>query len=143
MGSLMRRYLAIAFIALFAAPLAHADTAAYMAQQLARYEKYAGAPVDEFPLIDLWQWQVVGKQNLVVWSTINKAYLLTVDKPCPRLEWTRAIGLTQNTNMHVTRRFDSVHFEHRSCRIVQIRPIDYTALRADEQAAKNAKPEPQ
>jgi hypothetical protein len=135
----MRYSLAFAIIALVAITPVRADTSAYMAQQLARYQKYAGAPVEDFPIIDLWQWQVVGKEKIVVWPTINTAYLITVDKPCPRLEWTRGLSITQNMSMHVTRRFDSVNFEHQRCRIAEIRPIDYKALRADEKAAKAGK----
>lgn len=137
----MRYRLVFAVIAGFAAVSAHADTAAYMAQQLAHYQKYAQAPVEDFPIVELWQWQVVGKEKLVLWSAINKAYLVTVDKPCPRLEWTRALSITQNSSMHLTRRFDTVNFEHQRCRIAEIRPIDYKALRADEKAAQALKAE--
>lgn len=136
----MRYLIAIATVALSLVTLpARADTAAYLAQQLVRYEKYAGAPIGRFPMISLWQWQVVGPEKLVLWPEINKAYLVTVQKPCTRLEWTRAIGITQNTSMYVDGKFDAVVFDHQNCRIQEIRPIDYKALQRDEKAAKQTK----
>ncbi len=133
----MRYLIAFAAVALTLVTLStRADTPAYEAQQLAKYEKYAGAPIERFPMISLWQWQVVGPEKLVLWSQINKAYLVTVEKPCTRLEWTRAIGITQNTSMSVDGKFDAVVFDHQNCRIQEIRPIDYKALQRDEKAAK-------
>ncbi|MBS0570169.1 MAG: hypothetical protein JSS28_06160 [Proteobacteria bacterium] len=131
----MRHIPMLAIVALCVALPAHADTAAYMAQQLARYEKYALAPVARFPMVSLWQWQVVGKEKVVVWSAINTAYLVTVYKPCINLDWARGIGITQNTSMHVDARFDSIVFDHQNCRIEKIQPLDYKALLRDEKAA--------
>ncbi|MBU6198913.1 MAG: hypothetical protein KGI64_05230 [Xanthomonadaceae bacterium] len=135
----MRNIITFAIVALCAAIPARADTAVYMAQQLAHYQKYAQAPVERFPMVSLWQWQVVGKDKVVVWPTINTAYLITVYKPCINLDWARGIGITQNTSMHVDAKFDSIVFDHQNCRIQEIRPIDYKALRADENSAKAAK----
>lgn len=137
----MRNLITFAIVALCAALPARADTAAYMAQQLARYQKYAQAPVANFPMVSLWQWQVVGKEKLVVWSGINTAYLITVSKPCINLDWARGIGITQNTAMHVDAKFDSIVFDHQNCRIEQIQPLDYKALKRDEKAAKGDKPQ--
>ena len=64
----MRNLIILPIIALCAASPARADTAAYMAQQLARYQKYAQAPVERFPMVSLWQWQVVGKHDVVLVS---------------------------------------------------------------------------
>ena len=131
----MRFLLPIAVAALLVTGLARADTAAYQAQQLAKYEKFAGAPVNEFPMFSLWQWQIVGPEKVVVWPTVNTAYMLTVDKPCSRLQWTNALGVTQTQSMKVSTRFDFVTFEHQRCRIVEIQPIDYKAMRKDDAAA--------
>ena len=131
----MRFLLPFAVAALLVTGLAHADTAAYMAQQLTKYEKYAGPSVPEFTMFSLWQWQTVGPEKVVVWPTINTAYLLTVDKPCNRLEWANALGVTQTQSMKVSTRFDFITFEHQRCRIVEIQPIDYKAMRKDDTAA--------
>jgi hypothetical protein len=137
----MRNLMTFAIIALCAAMPAQADTPAYMAQQLARYQKYAQAPVDRFPMVSLWQWQVVGKFDVVVWTGVSTAYLITVEKSCNNLDWARGIGIVQNTSMHVDAKFDSIVFDHQNCRITQIRPLDYKALQRDEKAAKDDKPQ--
>ncbi len=137
----MRFTIAFVVLSLLVAGFAHADTAAYQAQQLARYQKYAGAPVNDFPMVSMYQWQVVGPEQLVVWPTINTAYLLTVAKPCVRLQWTNGLMVTQQMSMKVTNKFDFVAFEHQRCKIDEIRPIDYKAmLKADkaEKAGKSA-----
>ena len=137
----MRNIFLLAIAATCAALPAHADTAAHMAKELARYQKYAQPPVDRFPMLNIWQWQVVGKDKLVVWPTINTAYLLTVLTPCLRLEWTQSIGITQNTAMHVDRHFDSIVFDHQNCRISKIQPLDYKALLRDEKGARAGMPQ--
>jgi hypothetical protein len=135
-GAAMRKPILSVIVALCAALPAHADTAAYMAQQLARYQKYTQAPVERFPMVGLWQWQVVGKDKVVVWTGVATAYLITVEKSCVNLDWARGIGITQNTAMHVDAKFDAIVFDHQNCRITQIQPLDYQALRRDEKAAK-------
>ena len=111
--------------------LAYADTQAYEKQELMRYQKYAGAPVNEFTMFELFRWQVVGPEKLVAWSTIRDAYLITVDKPCVRLEWTNGLSLTQAQKWKVSKSFDFVEFEKQRCKIMEIRPIDLVALRKD------------
>ena len=132
----MRNIIALTVLVACAVVPAHADTAAHMARELARYEKYTQPPVDRFPMINLWSWQVVGKTKVVVWSRLNTAYLITVHKPCVNLDWTNALGITQNSSMHVDAKFDAIVFDHQNCRIERIEPIDYAALKRDEKAAR-------
>ncbi|HET8941373.1 MAG TPA: DUF6491 family protein [Rudaea sp.] len=132
---MMRTVCALALGAVCFSSLVHADTAAYQAKQLAKFERYAGPPIDQFSMTSLYQWQVVGAQNVVVWPTINTAYLLTVEKPCTLLRWTNALGISQEMSMKVTQKFDFVAFDHQRCPISKIQPIDYKALRSDERKA--------
>jgi hypothetical protein len=111
--------------------VAYADTPEYEKQELMRYQKYAGAPVNEFSMFELFRWQVVGPEKLVAWSTIRDAYLITVDKPCIRLEWANGLSLTQAQKWKVSKSFDFVEFEKQRCKIMEIRPIDLAALRKD------------
>lgn len=108
-----------------------ADTRAYEKQELARFQRYAGEPVAQFPMFELWQWQVVGADRVVVWSTIHDAYLLRLDKACNNLEWTQALSLTQEMTQKVTQKFDFVVFRDQRCKIDEIRPIDYKAMLKD------------
>lgn len=120
---------------------AQADTRAYEKEELARFQRYAGQPVDEFPMFELWQWQVLGPNTLVVWSTIHDAFLLRVDKTCNNLEWTHGLSVTQEMRMKVSNKFDFVVFRDQRCKITEIRPIDYKAMLKDGHAAEPPKKE--
>lgn len=111
-----------------------AQTREVQERNLAEYLEYAGAPIDHFRFWRLTGWELVGPRQLVVWPGLTEAYLLTVDPPCPDLEWAKTIGLTSNAHT-VTARFDSVDVGREKCRIAEIRPIDYERYRADRRGA--------
>ncbi len=115
-----------------------ADTHEHQADELARFKQYAGAPVEDFRMVDVFQTQIVGDWNVVVWPTINTAYLITVDKTCAKLEWAKGFAVTQETSMKVTKTFDFITFDHQRCKIVEIRPVDYKAMLNDDKAKKPA-----
>jgi hypothetical protein len=102
------------------------------AAQRARYEAYAGAPVNQFTWIGGYNsWAPVGTNELVVWTTPFQAYLIKVAPPCDNLEFVNRIGLTSTANT-VYARFDSVKVDHGwRCPIQEIRPIDYRRMRQD------------
>lgn len=115
---------------------AFADTHAHQMDELARFKQYAGLPVDEFKMVDVFQTQIVGDKNVVVWPAINVAYLITVDKPCLKLEWATGFAVTQETSMKVTKAFDFVTFDNQRCKIIEIRPVDYKAMLKDDKDKK-------
>jgi len=121
---------AIALASVFAVP-AIAQTRATQQQNLERFEKYAGAPIDEFDFWSLYKWQLVGPEKVVVWSTINDAYLITVAKPCPGLEFAQGIGVTSKQRRIVSRKFDYVTYGNGRCQIMEIRPLDYRQMLKD------------
>ena len=116
-----------------------AQTRETQQRNLERYLPFTGAPIDEFSFWSLYQWELVGPDKVVVWSTVKNAYLLTVMQPCSKLEWARAIGVTSNQRHVVSRTFDFVTVDGERCKIAQIRPIDYAAMRkqAREDKAKS------
>lgn len=122
---------AIAIASLVAAPAAIADTRATQQKNLERFEKYAGDPIEEFDFWSLYKWQLVGPEKVVVWSTINDAYLITVAKPCPGLEFAGGIGVTSKQRRIVSRKFDYVTYGNGRCQIMEIRPIDYKQMLKD------------
>lgn len=122
---------AIVLASVVAAPAAVAQTRATQEQNLERFEKYAGAPVDEFDFWSLYKWQLVGPEKVVVWSTISDAYLITVAKPCAGLEFARGIGVTSKQRHIVSRKFDDVTYGNGRCHIAEIRPIDYKQMLKD------------
>ena len=117
---------------------AFADTREHQADELARFKQYAGAPVDDFRMVDVFQTQIVGDWNVVVWPTITTAYLITVDKTCSNLQWAKGFAVTQETSMKVTKTFDFITFDHQRCKIAEIRPVDYKAMLKDDKAKKPA-----
>lgn len=126
-----RQWVAGILLALTLVAGAHADTRETMQKNLARYEKYLGDPVDQFQFWTLYKWQLVGPTKVVVWSTINDAYLVTVEDPCPDLEWANTIALTSKQSHFVSAKFDSVTFGKGQCQIKQIQPIDYKRMLKD------------
>jgi hypothetical protein len=100
------------------------------ASRLEQIERHAGAPVDDFRLWQLQRWERLGPYKLLVWTRINEAWLLTVQKPCSGFEFANAITLTSTLN-RVHRRFDALKFEHQTCRIDEIRPVDGKALKRE------------
>jgi hypothetical protein len=112
----------------FLPSLAQADTRAHEREELARFRQFAGAPIDEFHMVDLFRTQVVGPENVVVWSTIKNAYLIKVDQPCRQLEWTTGFSVSRAQKWTVSRKFDFVDAGRDHCRILEIRPIDLAAM---------------
>lgn len=117
------------------ANFSHADTRETQRMHLDEYTPYLEAPVDEFPFWSLYKWQLVAPDKVVVWSTINDAYLVTVAEPCAGLEWARDIGVTSQQPRRISRRFDYVTFGRERCHIEQIRPIDSARMRQDRRGA--------
>lgn len=113
-----------------------AQTRKTQQENLERFEKYAGAPVDQFQFWSLYKWQLVGPTKVVVWPTINEAYLLTVNEPCPGLEWANTIGVTSKEGHLVSSKFDFVTYGKGQCQISEIRPIDYKTMLKDGPDAK-------
>jgi len=101
------------------------------------YTDYAGEPVKSFYLgtgsAD--GWHAVSKDQLVVWSGINKAYLLTVEGYCPDLEFANTIALTSMGN--TVDKFDKVIVGRDRCFIREIRPVDVKQMKADRKVMRD------
>jgi hypothetical protein len=74
---------------------------------------------------------VVGPEHVVLWSTVKDAYLVRVELPCNRLEWTHGLSVTQRMRQTVSRKFDFIAFAGERCAISQIRPVDYERMLKD------------
>jgi hypothetical protein len=100
-------------------------------EQLERYLKYAAPAVDRITYLGHYSgWQSLSSTQLVVWTGINDAYLISVRPPCENLQFANRIGLT-STGSTVYARFDSVLVRHWKCQIEEIRPVDYLRMRQD------------
>jgi hypothetical protein len=100
--------------------------------QRARYEAYAGPPVEQFTWLGRYDsWQPIGTNEVVVWTTPFQAYLIKVAPPCDNLQFVNRIGLTSTANT-VSARFDFVKVGRQwRCPIQEIRPVDYQRMRQD------------
>lgn len=127
--------LAAAALLASCAGLQHQDAA-----RAARYNAYAGQPVDHFTwLIQHRGWTAISDNQLIAWADANRPYLITVAQPCPNL-WFDAGGITSTLD-EVHARTNFVLAAGRYCTIQSIRPIDYSRMRHDlqRQAAADRK----
>ena len=106
----------------------------------ARYAAYAGEPLDRITWMGRFDsWESLGNNQLLVFTTPNDAYLLSVTPPCTDLPFVQHIALTSTSNT-VSARLDSVIVNNWRCQIAQIRKVDYARMRADlRQEAEAAK----
>lgn len=111
--------------------------------ELQRYLNHAGEPVDSFSVFGhVSGWNSLDDKRLVVWTGVNDAYLISVDDTCLNLEFAQTIGLTSAVGTRVHTDFDYVRFndgfQGQRCRITEIRPVDYKAVKDERKAEKEA-----
>lgn len=129
--------LALVLLTLLLGACAHAErTRERDAQALEEFEQFAGAPIrriHHFTAVD--RWRSFNDHQIVIWIGVNRAYLLTLQKPCFDLHRQLAIRVT-GSNGFIDANFDRVEFEQQRCRIMEIREIDEKARKAARRAAK-------
>jgi hypothetical protein len=118
-------------IALLAGALSSgcASTLAKMNGPKLNYSEYAGEPVKSFYMNNFDGWSAVSKDQLVVWSGINQAYLITVNGYCPDLQFANTIAVTSTAN--TVDRFEKVIVGRDRCLISEIRPLDVKQMKED------------
>jgi hypothetical protein len=119
-----------------AAPAVAQQTSSESAE-LARYQKYAGAPVDHVHYFQTNGFEYLAPDKVAVWFGVNKLYLLTVETPCNDLAFANGIGLTARNNM-LYRNSDFVTFGAQRCKIVKIEPVDELKMKQDRAKEKQA-----
>ncbi|MCS6947203.1 MAG: DUF6491 family protein [Steroidobacteraceae bacterium] len=98
-----------------------------------RYRQYAGEPIERFTAFDITGWTPVSRNELVVWTGVNDAYLVKVWDTCRDLQFAERIGVTRTANS--VSKFESVRVGRDRCPINEIRPIDVKQMKADRAAA--------
>lgn len=106
---------------------------------LARYQKYAGAPVDKVSYFQIDGFEYLAPDRLAIWFGVNKLYLLTVQTPCTNLAYANAIGLTSKNNVLYSN-FDFVTFRHQRCKVLKIVPVNELKMKQDAAKDKQAAP---
>jgi hypothetical protein len=127
----------VLLLAGFVAVPALAQQTASERADLARYQKYAGAPVDHVRYFTIEGFQYLAPDKLAIWFGVNKLYLLTVQTPCTNLAFANAIGLTSRNNMLYSN-FDFVAFRHQRCKVLKIVPVDELKMKQDAERAASA-----
>lgn len=103
-----------------------------------RYQDYAGAPVDSMDTMGrISGWSAVSRDQLVLWTGVNEAWLVKVWSTCRDLEFANSVAV-KRSGIKVTK-FDQVLVGEERCQISEIRPVDIKQMKADRAAAK-AKP---
>jgi hypothetical protein len=98
----------------------------------ARYNAYAGQPVDHFTwMLQHRGWAAINSNQLIAWSDANSPYLITVIQPCPDL-MLNAGGITSTLD-EVHAHTNYVIADGRHCEIQTIRPIDCPRMQRDLQ----------
>jgi hypothetical protein len=101
---------------------------------LGLYARYAGAPVEDFTAFHLDNWEAVGRNQLVLWTGFDKAYLLQVWDTCPDLNFAHLIGVTKTG--YTISRLDVIRVDGSRCPIAKIQPIDMKKMKEDRAAGK-------
>ena len=96
---------------------------------LSRYEPYLGQPVDRFTAFRYDSWQPISRNQLVLRTTFNDAYLLTLMGSCPDLPFANTVRLTSTGSSVST--YDKVIVRGVQCPIKTIQPIDIEQMRED------------
>jgi hypothetical protein len=105
------------------------------------YTDYAGEPVKSFYMNNFDGWTVVSKDQVVIWSGMNKAYLLTLTGYCPDLQQANAIAVTSTGN--TVDRFEKVIVGRDRCLINEIRPLDTKQMKEDRKLMREQMKKPQ
>jgi hypothetical protein len=102
-----------------------------------KYTDYAGDPVDTVRTLGAVNgWTPVSRTQLVIWTGVNEAWLLTVWDSCRDLTFANSISVTQS-GRQITK-FDRVLVGEERCAITEIRPVDVKQMKADRKAVKAA-----
>lgn len=131
----MKTLLALALTAVVASGCASGLSRTRGDQVLARYEPYIGEPIRSFTAFRQQSWQPVSRNQLILWTSISDAYLLTVTNNCPDLMFSNSVGVSSTASSIST--LDHVTVRGDRCLIQKIQPIDMRAYRKDREA--NAK----
>jgi hypothetical protein len=103
-----------------------------------RYQDYAGEPVDTIAsMARVTGWNSVSRDQLVIWTGVNEAWLIKVWDTCRDLSFANSIAVSRSGS-RITK-FDKVLVGDERCQISEIRPVDVKQMKADRAAAK-AKP---
>jgi hypothetical protein len=144
-GPEMNRYVALGLVLALLAGCA--GTARLSDEErLARYQAYAGEPIERFTQLRIDNWESLDSNKLVLWNGRSEAYLLTVWDTCADLRQAQTITVVSASSHTVSvfdkirvvkdPRFGPIMTGFDTCPIREIRPVNVKQMRADDEAAK-------
>ncbi len=128
----MKTLLTLALVAAVASGCASGLSRSSGDRVLERYEPYIGEPIRGVTAFRMQSWQPVSRNQLILWTSINDAYLLTVSNNCPELMFTDTVRVTSTASNIST--LDQVLVRGDRCLIQKIQPIDIRQWRKDRDA---------
>jgi len=129
----MKKILALALMAFVATACASSLQRSKDGGPLSRYDGYIGEPIRGFTSMRTDSWTPVGRDQLIIWTGINDAWLIKIAGYCPDLQFSNSIRVTSSVSEITT--FDSVLVGRDRCPIEEIRPIDIRRWKADRKEA--------
>lgn len=130
-------FAAIAMV--IAAVPAFAQQTASERSDLARYQRYAQAPVERVHYFQINGFEYLAPDTVAIWLGVNKLYLLTVQTPCINLAFANGIGLTAKNNTLYSN-FDAVTVRDQRCKILKIVPVNELQMKRDADKAMSTPP---
>jgi hypothetical protein len=100
-------------------------------QAMEKYEPYVGEPIRGFTAFRIDSWQAVDRDHLILWTSMNDAWLLTIGGSCPDLMFADRIRVTSTGSQIST--FDKVIVRGDTCLIDTIQPINVRQMKADRE----------
>ncbi len=96
------------------------------------YQRHAGEEsVSSVIYGSIRSWRPAGDNAVLIEFSRNRHYLFELDAPCrSEVRFAQAIRLITSTRQRVDR-FDRIQVGERTCRILDIREVDFDAVRAD------------
>lgn len=126
------RWLALAPLCALLAACANIPHKSDSSNKQARLLAYAGAPIDHFTWLGRYDgWTAVSANQALLWTSPDKAYLITVQEPCGDLRFAMRIGLTSTLHTVYSNGLDAVRVRGWRCPIKKIQPVDYARYRQD------------
>jgi hypothetical protein len=128
----MKTMLALALVAIVVSGCASDLSRSSGDRVLERYEPYIGEPIRGFTAFRMQSWQPVSRNQLILWTSISDAYLLTISNNCPDLMFTDSVRVTSTGSKIST--LDQILVRGNRCPIQNIQPIDIRQWREDRNA---------
>ena len=129
----MNKLLAIALMAFVASACASGLPRSRDEGPLTRYDGYIGEPIRGFTAMRPQSWTSVSRNQLILWTSLNDAWLIKVWPNCNDLQFANTVRVTSTVSTITT--FDRVLVGRDSCPIEEIRPIDIRQWKADRKEA--------